>query len=48
MTTVADLLIKIGADGSGLSSELGKTRNTKNVLDKSDKRVLGERGYRNR
>lgn len=26
MTTVADLLIKIGADGSGLSSELGKTK----------------------
>ena len=37
MTTVADLLIKIGADGSGLSS----------VLDKSDTRVLGERRYRN-
>ena len=26
MTTVADLLIKIGADGSGLSSELGKAK----------------------
>lgn len=26
MTTVADLLIKIGADGSGLSSELGKIK----------------------